>query len=435
MVDVQPLRGLRYVGELAGDLAHIVAPPYDVVSSEEQMSYYERSPYNVIRLEFGREYEGDTPLNNRYSRAAQTLARWLAAGVLCQEREACFYLYRQVFQVNARPYTRTALVARVRLEPFDSRSILPHERTMSKPLDDRLKLLRATQTNLSPIMCLYRDPQGFIRNLLSHPPLPPVVQISAGGNEEQSLSRVNDPALATTIRDFFAPLRLYIADGHHRYQTALNNREEVHKQRGPLTGDAVNFVLMALSDVDDPGLVILPTHRTLTRLASHALQALSSQNVSRFFELRRIEQGTPLDVILTMLAQSGRLHPSLVLVTQADTWLLALGERGKTRLKAQGHSPAWNDLEVAVAQTLLLEELLGLSPEAMVAGEHVGYTHNAEHVLQAVYSRQAQVGILLNAVPVKQLCEVVDAGELLPQKTTYFYPKLMTGLVMNPLRE
>src|SRR5947208_10778448 len=165
MADVQPLRGIRYVGEKIGNLAQVVTPPYDVISEEAQARYYARSPYNVIRLELGREEAGDTTLNNRYTRAAATFAEWRIDGVLRQEAASCYYLYQQIFTHGGQSYTRTSLLARVRLEPWSARVVLPHEHTMAKPKDDRLKLLRACATNLSPLMSMYEDPQGRVRLL------------------------------------------------------------------------------------------------------------------------------------------------------------------------------------------------------------------------------------------------------------------------------
>jgi uncharacterized protein (DUF1015 family) len=234
------------------------------------------------------------------------------------------------------------------------------------------------------------------------------------------LYSITDPAQEEIIQNFFTPLRLYIADGHHRYETALNYREEVQEQRKKRNADdTVNFVMMALMDIDDPGLIILPTHRIVTSLEPKALQTLSRQNVAGYFDIREIERGISADMMMSMLAQSGEHHPSLVLMTKTYTWLLALNERGKARMAESGHSPAWNNLEVAVAQTLLLQEFLGLGSDAMIAGEHVRYTHDAQQVLQSVSSDEGQVGILLNATPAQQLCEVVDAGELLPQKGSW----------------
>src|SRR6266566_6755682 len=261
MADVQPLRGIRYNSEVVGNLAQVITPPYDVISEEAQARYFARSPYNIIRLELGLDEPGDTTLNNRYTRAASIYAEWRMVAILRQDPTPCYYLYQQIYTHNGQTYTRSSLLARVRLEPWSARIVLPHEHTMAKPKDDRLKLLRACVTNLSPIMSLYDDPQGRIRRLLTSYAAKAEVQITDEVNEDHHLHPITDEEQIALIQDFFSERQLYIADGHHRYETTLNYHEEVramHRKLDPK--DAANFVLMALTDVDDPGLLVLPTH-------------------------------------------------------------------------------------------------------------------------------------------------------------------------------
>ncbi len=435
MADVRPLRGIRYNSEAVGNLAQVVTPPYDVISEEAQARYYARSPYNIIRLELGLDEPGDTTLNNRYTRAAATYAEWRASSILLQDPTPCYYLYQQIFTYNGQAYTRTSLLARVCLEPWDARIVLPHEHTMAKPKDDRLKLLRACVTNLSPIMSLYDDPQGRIRRLLSPYTATPEVQITDEMNEEHRLHPITDERQIELIQNFFAERQLYIADGHHRYETALNYREEVramHRKLDP--DDAANFVLMALIDVDDPGLLVLPTHRLLFGLSQDALNALTSRQLAQYFTIHESEiAGDSQGVLLERLAQVGESAPSLIIGTAQQTWLLSLNDAGRAHMEESGHSGAWNELDVAVAQTLLLEALLGLKAEDMTAGTHIRYTRDAQQALEAVRKGEAQAAVLLNATRVRQICDVARADDRMPQKSTYFYPKLITGLAMNPV--
>src|SRR5438093_9419463 len=222
MADVQPLQGIRYTSEAIGNLSQVITPPYDVISEEAQAKYYARNPYNIIRLELGMDESGDTSLNNRYTRAASTFAAWRVNSILQQEATRCYYLHQQIFIHNAQTYTRTSLLARVRLELWSAHIVLPHEHTMAKPKDDRLKLLRACVTNLSPIMSLYDDPQGMIRRLLSSYAVNAEVQITDEVNEEHRLHPITDEQQIALIQNFFAERQLFIADGHHRYETALN---------------------------------------------------------------------------------------------------------------------------------------------------------------------------------------------------------------------
>jgi uncharacterized protein (DUF1015 family) len=435
MADVQPLRGIRYAQKAIGDLAQVVTPPFDVISAEAQKRYYARNPYNVIRLELGEEHPDDTTLNNRYTRAAATLAEWRLKGILRQDDTSCYYMYQQLFTHDGKIYTRTSLLARVRLEPWDARVVLPHELTHRKAKDDRLKLLRACATNFSPLMCMYDDPQGRLRAALAPYAARAEARITDEVNEKHLLSPISDASQIELIQDFFAERQLYIADGHHRYETALNYRDEVLEQRNHLNrDDAINFVLMALIDLDDPGLLVLPTHRLLSGLSVDALQSLSSQHLARYFTVRRLES-TEISpqAVQQLLEAASEQHPSFVVSTTGEAWLLSLNEQGRQRMTGSGHSEAWNELDVAVAHVLVLEELLGLSTEDMTVGRYVRYTDDLREALRAVQSGAAQCALLFHATRVRQICEVAKADDRMPQKSTYFYPKLITGLVMNPL--
>lgn len=434
MADVQPLRGIRYASEVVGDIAQVVTPPYDVISPEAQARYYQRNPHNIIRLELGLDQPGDNELNNRYTRAARTFAEWRKSGVVRQEEQPAYYVYQQRFRAQGRDYTRTSLIARVRIEPWDARVVLPHERTMSKPKSDRLNIIRATATNLSPIMSMYDDPQGRIRRLLSSYVEQAEVQFSDEADEMHILHPVQDPQQIELIRDFFSERQLYIADGHHRYETALNYRNEILEQRKQLhPDDAANFVMMALIDLDDPGMVVEPTHRVLFNLAPEILNTLVPERFADYFTVQQLPEQMQAKELLQKLEQAGNDTPSFIIHTAANNLLLSLNAAGKEQMAKSQHSEAWNGLDVAVAHTLVLEALLGVTPADITAGTHLRYIHEAQDALNEVSQGTAQVALLLNATRVRQICEVSDADDLMPQKSTYFYPKLITGLVMNPL--
>jgi len=434
MADVQLLRAIRYASEVVGDLAQVVTPPYDVISEEAQARYYARSPYNSIRLELGMKEPGDTTLNNRYTRAASTYAEWRASSILQQDVVPSYYMYQQIFTHDGQTYTRTSLLARVRLESWSARVVLPHEHTMAKPKDDRLQLLRACATNFSPIMSLFDDPQGRIRRLLNLYAANPEVQITDEANEEHRLNPITDEKQIELLQNFFSERQLYIADGHHRYETALNYREEVRETRRQLDPqDAANFVLMALIDVDDPGLLVLPTHRLLFGLSRDALSLLTSQQLTQYFTVYELGAIENAQEALLQLTQVDATRPSFVITTAAQSWLLSLNDAGRARMAESGHSDAWNELDVAVAHTLVLESLLGLRREDITAGSHIRYTRDAQQALEAVRKGEAQAALLLNATRVRQICNVAKANDRMPQKSTYFYPKLITGLVLNPV--
>jgi uncharacterized protein (DUF1015 family) len=406
-----------------------------VISPTAQLRYYERSPYNVIRLELGKEEPSDNTLNNVYTRAAATLAEWRLQGILQQDAAPGYYLYQQKFTYGGQHFTRTSLLARVRLEAWSSRVILPHENTLAKAKDDRLKLYRACSTNLSPIMSLYDDPQGRMRRLLNGYAENAAIQIVDEVGEEHILQPITDGQQVALIQDFFAQRQLYIADGHHRYETGLAYRAEIQEQRGGALhpDEAVNFTLMALINVDDPGMLVLPTHRLLFGLGQQALAELSAERLAQYFTIQALENADTSAALQTSLVQAGQQGTALIVKAARQTLLLQINEQGRRRMEESGHTPAWNVLDVAVVQKLILEDVLGLRAEDMTAGTHVRYTHDTQQALQSVQNGEAQAALFLNGTPLRQVCDVAQADDRMPQKSTYLYPKLITGLVMNPL--
>ncbi len=434
MADVQPLRGLRYTQAKVENLAQVITPPFDVISQEAQQCYYERHPYNVIRLELGRRLSTDNTLDTVYTRAAAALSEWRRQGILQQEAHPGYYLYQQSFTYGAQAYRRTSLLARVRLEPWSSRVVLPHEHTRTKDKVDRLNLLRACATNLSPILCMYDDPQGYLRQLFGTYAEQAEVQVVDEVGEEHRLQPITDGEHIAQIQRFFVQRQLYIADGHHRYTTALNYRNEILEQRKELHPmDGVNFVLMALVAVDDPGMLVLPAHRMLLDLAPQALHALSPEQLSRYFAVQVLDNTESSTTVLEKLAQAGQQQPSLVVKTAKQTLLLSVNERGRQSMQASGHSAAWNALDVAVVQALILETLLHITAEDVASGKYIRYSHDTQQTLQALERGEAQAVLLLNGIPFRQVRDVALADDRMPQKSTYLYPKLATGLVMNPL--
>ncbi|MGZ3666222.1 MAG: DUF1015 domain-containing protein [Ktedonobacterales bacterium] len=439
MADVRALPGIRYT---SGDLAALVTPPYDVISPEAQARYYERHPENIIRLELGRDEPGDDELDNRYTRAAVTFAEWRLRGILAQDVPS-LYLYEQRFAAQERDYTRLSLLARVRLEPWEAGVILPHERTLSKPKDDRLKLYRACAANLSPIMALYDDPQSELaETFIEVRRTTPIADFTDEAGEGHRLWLIPGAETALEIATFFRERRLYIADGHHRYETGLAYRDEVAQARKELLDDdAANFTLMALSAIEDPGLLVLPTHRLLRDLPAARLAALDERLRDHFTvtPLASESDGAALMEQLAAASQTGA-QTAFVLVRPEDALLLTLRDEGRdamTRLEGvrADASDAWRRLDLAVLHELVFNRAVGVTDEQVRVGEHVSYTRDANSAVHAVRERAdgTQLAVLVNATPPAAIRDVARAGDRMPQKSTYFYPKLITGLVINPL--
>ncbi len=451
MADVRPVPGIRYAP--GTDLAAVVTPPYDVISSEAQARYYERSPENIIRLELGRDEPRDDELDNRYTRAAAAFALWRLNGVLQQDAPA-LYLYEQRFNALGGERRRLSLLARVRVEPWEAGVVLPHERTLSKPKSDRLKLTRATAATLSPIMALYDDPRGALAKALARPlKRPPDLVFADEADEEHRLWITRDTALIERVATFFRERQLYIADGHHRYETALAYREELREARRELPlEDAANFTLMALSAIEDPGLVVLPTHRIVRGVAQERL-AEFTRDLAGLFESAPLGDGglgggvddlggLDAQAVTAALAEAGeggkRIAFALIapdgvrILRQTNAGRAAMDERTGEQAPT---SEAWRRLDVAVLHELVLARGLSVSEQAIRAGEHVTYTRDAQAALDAVRTGAdgAQLAFLLNPTPPAAIRDVARAGDRMPQKSTYFYPKLITGLLINPL--
>ena len=424
-----------------------MTPPYDVISPDAQVRYYERHPENIIRLELGRDEPGDNDLDNRYSRAATTFAEWRLHGIMIEDTPS-LYVYRQHFVVGQTMCQRTSLLARVRLEPWSAGVILPHEHTLKKAKDDRLKLLRACAANLSPIMALYDDPTAELQTFLAgFAETPPVADFQDEVGEEHQLWRIAESEAAGRVSDFFRDRQLYIADGHHRYETSLEYRDEqVRLRKGASDADAVNFTLMALSAVEDPGLVVLPTHRILYDLERARVAALG-EALDPYFSIEYLTGTLEPAALLARLDDRAATRGTTVamLVRPDDALLLTLSPGGKEameRLEAEPgqSSPSWRQLDLAVLHELVLGRGLDISPEMVRAGEHVGYTRDASLAVaearksaHSVSANSVTLGLLVRPTPPAAIRDVAKAGDRMPQKSTYFYPKLITGLVVNPI--
>ena len=431
MADVRPFRGLRF-DPSAIDPSLAIAPPYDVISPAEQRALYHRSPHNIVRIEYGEQSDGDSASNNRYTRAARDLEDWRRDGVLTRDAAPAFYAYEQEYTWEGRRFRRQHYFAAVRLEEWDKGIIKPHEHTLSGPKADRLDLLRATSTQVSPVYCLYRAKQGV-------PPLAaiagkPVYDFEADG-QRHALSAITAEADVAVIAKHLAGCDVYIADGHHRYETALKYRDECRARSASWSGDEPeNFVLMALTEAADPGLLVLPTHRML---APTALPEAVIGRLSRYFSVEPLPLADdhPADALARLSSLASGNTAFLAVGLEPDVTHLLILKDGAAieQLMPVAQPESWKRLDVSVLQYAIMNHIFGIDDAALAAGGAVSYTQDARLACENVASGAVSAAFLLNATPVEQVLAVSDDGGRMPQKSTFFYPKLPTGLVMNTL--
>lgn len=442
MCDVRPFCGLSYNPQLVPDLSAVITPPYDVISPEERLSYYRKSPYNIIRLEFGEAQQGDTADNNKYTRATAILDAWLKEKALVRENRPAFYIVEHRFAYQDTIKNRLGLLARVRLEELNNQGqIRPHEKTTKEPAVDRLNLLRACRANISPIMGLLRSKKGemvkLLRGLIKREP---DLAATDSYGVTYNLRVITDETATNKITRFFADKVIYIADGHHRYETALRYRDEQRAANPSYSADEpFNFVMMSLMDSHDPGLVMLPTHRLVRGLEPHSIAQLE-EALSSYFTADSLLPPLPtrsetIQSWLRTMESEGKHGTVIGLYGTHEKKLCLLRLKRDAELQKMMPSEElslWRKLDVSLLQRIVLQGALGLdSLEKEV--KHLEYTRDAIEAVAQVDAGACQLAFFLNPTRVSSVLDAADTGRRLPQKSTYFYPKTPAGLVINPV--
>jgi uncharacterized protein (DUF1015 family) len=436
--DIRPFRALRYDPSTVGDVALVVAPPYDVIGAAERRRLIERHPANVVRLDLPADELGDEP-DDRYRRAARTLAGWRSDGTLRKDPHPSVYVYEQTYRVPGTDVERTqrGFFARLRLEAFGPGSgVLPHERTMTGPKEDRYKLLRATGVNTSPVVGLFEDASGATGRRLT--------TIAAGAAEVDLVDddgvrhrlwsvpadgqgETADAAAALIAAAGAGPVT--IADGHHRYETALRYRDERRMSRSCEEDPAFDYLLTLFLDAAEP-LTVLPTHRVVRGLGAEAIERLEA-GIGRLFAVTAAD----CESLVARFEAAGGLHGGdgrFGLVTRDGAWQLQARREAFDGLVHAGGA-AVRALDVTLLAAAL-DELLGIDAEAVAGGERIIYSKSAREAMRLVdeHADGADAAFLLEPTPVSSILEVSREGDVMPQKSTYFYPKALTGLVLNP---
>ena len=437
MAQIVPFAGIHFDPRRV-PLADVIAPPYDVLSPAHQEALYAQNPANIVRLMLNKEQADDDETHNRYTRAAEFLEACLMDGTLVQDTEPAYYEYIQIFEHPLQPtqkVERRTLFVGLKLEPYEKGIVLPHEETHPKAKADRLNLMRATHSNPEPIYGLYEDPTLSVAKSLdalrsAEPLLRAAVPGKTGPEAEQHLLyRYTDTCLQADLEEFFAARRVWIADGHHRYETGLNYRSEV---RGGIEGGPAlpaDYLLVGLSAFEDPGLVVLPTHRLVKNVAQERMEQLALQ-LDRYFVVRPL----PLAAARQWIQEEVRGETRFVALTQGSHYALTLRDPAQAQAAMQaGHCAAWQHLDVTILQALVLDRTLGISWQELAHTPDVAYTRDAEEAVQKVLSGEFQLAFLLQNPTVTEVRDVAAAGDKMPQKSTFFYPKLWSGLLLRSL--
>ncbi len=423
MAVIKPFEAIHYNTDLV-DLSQVVAPPYDVIGKNLQNELYKKNPNNIIRLDLNRE-------SNPYPAAAVEMQRMLKGKVLVRDREPAVYPYFQTFKTqDGKEVTRRGFVSWIKLEPFEAGVVLPHEHTLSGPKVDRLNLMLATKASFSQIFCLYGDRNKILEKEYDHlKNTQPYLQADYDGVDNE-IYRITDVSVVKMFQDVLGKLPVYIADGHHRYETALQYQRLMHEKNPKHEGEAAyDYIMMYFTNTFDSGLVVYPTHRIIHSLANFDVQELL-QAVEAYFEL---VPKSNVEELARSLSSAGSYSFGMIL-PQKKYYLMRLKEGADVLSIVKENVPApVKKLDVTLLHDFVLRQTLGISKEAQEKKLNINYTIDRDEVDEAVQKGKAQIGFLLNSTKVEQVQEVADAGAVMPQKSTYFYPKLLSGILISGL--
>ncbi|MDD5111982.1 MAG: DUF1015 domain-containing protein [Candidatus Altiarchaeota archaeon] len=426
MAEIKPFCGIRYDTNKVGDLRSVLTPPYDIISREESRVYYENSPHNIIRLILP---EGE----HKYEKSAATLCEWLDEGILTRDEKPAFYMYEEEFYLeDGEIRRRLGFMAAVKLEDYEKKIILPHENTLAKPAEDRLSLMKATKTNLEPIFSIYDDPKNMVRKILeTESKRQPLFEFTDDSQIKHKMWGITDENSIKKIQEALADRTLYIADGHHRYQASLEHR----KKAG---GRGSDYVLMLLVDTHDPGMVILPTHRVIKKLRRFDEQSFEKKlleyfdvTIYKFEGKNEVSQRRKMFKYLRLMRNN---HAFGIFTGGKKYYLVSLKDESfiDSALNS-GKSRAWRELDAAVLHYILMEKVLDFKTSGKEYEENILFVKDRDSAIEMVYDKKYRIALFMNPTRPEQVMKVADNGERMPQKSTYFYPKPLTGLVIRKM--
>jgi uncharacterized protein (DUF1015 family) len=433
MAEIFPFHAIRYnLGHVSA--SEVVTQPYDKISPAMQDRYYDANPYNLVRIILGRRELGDSPSNSVYTRAAAYGKQWLAQGILERDTAPSLYSYSQRFTApSGQPFERRGFIGLGRVEDYSAKVVFRHEQTLAKPKADRLELLRATRVHYEQLFLLYED-HGEIDALLDPAKNEkPAIDVTDEYGVVHRVSQVSDASVITAVQRQMRDQKLVIADGHHRYETALNFRDECRQAAGRNCDPQApcEFVMMTFVNMNDPGLVILPTHRVVHSLESFRIDDFVSA-AGKLFRVEEVDAEIDASEATKLLREQGAQETALLAVTK-DRALLLHSVKPAALQRMAGLSSRQQQLDVVQLQRCFLEGVLKLTEESIREQRNLSYVRETDEALAQVRMGSANISFLMNPCRVQQVRDVAFAGEVMPQKSTDFYPKLLSGLTAYAL--
>jgi uncharacterized protein (DUF1015 family) len=432
MIRIAPFRGLFYNQKKVRDLSKVVAPPYDVISKEEQERLYKKSPYNFIRLDLSQEPDS-------YSAVAQLLSEWLATGIFERDETPAIYFLSHRFKLKSgEQKIRDGFLALTELQDLSSGAIRPHEKTLDAPKEDRLKLMLACHAQLSPIFTLYSQPKQSINRMLAVEVegVEPFMEIEQDNGEQCRLWHIANAELIEKVQQEMSDQQLLIADGHHRYEATVSYRDWMRRERGQWNGrEAFNFIMAYFANINDDNVVILPTHRLVRGYAHKPFLELEEALQTYFYVEQHPKTPEGKISFLKALKTAAKKHRVIGASFKRDPRYVILRLKNKRIMQrlAKDLSAPLRELDVSTLHLLILEHILGMTPDEQVKGENIRYSQDEDLVLQSLEKEDYQAAFILNATKAAEIQTIVAGGEKMPQKSTYFYPKLLSGLVVNKI--
>ena len=440
MAEIIPFKGILYNTEKIKNISDVVTPPYDIISDKERDAFYDRHPNSAVRLDKGKPANSDTDQDNPHTRAAAYFQNWMKDGILVKDSDPALYLTAVEFNVADKPVTRFGLIARVRLEPFENGVVLPHETTFSKVKTERLELIKTCRANFSQIFSIFPDQTNILGLLTSCvKDMSPVFDFKDDAGHRHKLWRITDPSIHQKISDAFNEKKLFIADGHHRYETALNYRKWLVENNPEFTADhPANYTMMYLCSIQDPGLVILPTHRLLTTISEETKNSFL-QKAGTFFDIEK-HPFDPSDLVTTQqqldqaMAASGGEHKFGVFIKDRQAfYVLKLKTDVMDNVFGSEIEAPLKELDVIVLTRLIFVKLLGFDDDMLDNHDLINFSSKKIDAITAATAGTHDMTFILNPTTNDQVTRIAEKGLIMPRKSTYYFPKAISGQVMRSL--